>query len=77
MPKDRLSSPCHRLIKYGMNSVAKLVIIPIQDYLCLGSEYRMNTPGTEKGNWEYRLDPLALDEGLIEKIKYLTKGRNK
>ncbi len=77
VPKDRLSSPCHRLIKYGMNSVAKLVIIPIQDYLCLGSEYRMNTPGTEKGNWEYRLDPSVLNEELIEKIKYLTKGRNK
>lgn len=43
-------------------SHAKLVIVPMQDLLGLGSEARMNIPGTPEGNWAVRLteDDLTL-----------------
>jgi 4-alpha-glucanotransferase len=37
------------------SSVANLAIAPAQDLLGLGSEARMNRPGTLAGNWEWRL----------------------
>lgn len=46
------------MIRLALSSVAKLAIIPMQDYLGLGSEARMNTPSTvEKSNWCWRLEP--------------------
>ena len=38
-------------------SVAEQAIVPMQDLLGLGSEARMNRPGTSRGNWEWRLRP--------------------
>ncbi len=40
-----------KMIDNAMNSQASLCIIPMQDCLHLGSEARMNTPGTIEGNW--------------------------
>lgn len=45
------------LIQAALNSVARLAIIPMQDLMGLGSEARMNTPGTTGGNWQWRLGP--------------------
>ena len=48
-------------IRAALSSVANLAIIPMQDYLGLGSEARMNTPSTLGGsNWQWRLQPDAL-----------------
>lgn len=38
-------------------SRARLVLAPLQDVLGLGAESRMNTPGTNEGNWRWRLRP--------------------
>lgn len=39
---------------------SKLAILPIQDLLKLGSESRMNTPGTSGNNWQFKLTkPLS------------------
>ena len=46
---------CEDLIRLAMQSVAKYCIIPIQDYLKLGQEARMNFPSTLGGNWKWRL----------------------
>ncbi|NNF17550.1 MAG: 4-alpha-glucanotransferase [Gammaproteobacteria bacterium] len=43
------------LIRVALNSAAELCIIPMQDILGLGSEARMNTPGTTTNNWRWRL----------------------
>jgi 4-alpha-glucanotransferase len=43
-----------RLICVALESVAQLAVIPLQDVLELGSEARMNTPGTTEGNWTWR-----------------------
>ncbi len=45
----------HRdLIYLAMSSIAAVCIIPLQDVLGFGSDCRMNTPGTDKGNWLWR-----------------------
>ena len=44
-----------KVFKKVMRSRAKFVIVPMQDYLLQGSEARMNTPGTNDGNWKYVL----------------------
>jgi 4-alpha-glucanotransferase len=41
-------------IKLALESAADIAIIPYQDVLGLGSEGRMNIPGTIEGNWEWR-----------------------
>jgi len=33
---------------------SRLAITPLQDVLALGSEHRLNTPGTSEGNWQWR-----------------------
>ncbi len=46
----------HRdMIRFAFASQANLAIIPLQDVLGLGSQARMNKPGTERGNWTWRL----------------------
>jgi len=43
------------MIRAALNSVANIAIFPLQDVLGLGSEHRMNTPGTEGApNWGWR-----------------------
>ena len=64
------------LVAYGMKSKARMVIIPFQDYLCLPSSDRLNTPGTSTKNWEWRYTAEALSDSLSATIKELTKGRN-
>lgn len=51
------------LIRQAMASPCNTAIVPWQDYLGLDGEHRMNTPGTTKGNWEWRFswDQLPLD----------------
>lgn len=42
------------LIRAAFASVAQLAVIPWQDLLALGSEARMNVPGTVEGNWRWQ-----------------------
>ena len=46
-------------------SAARWAIAPMQDLLELGTESRMNTPGTPTGNWRWRMTKDALTETLI------------
>ena len=54
-------------------SVSDTVIIPIQDWLELGSEARMNVPSTAYGNWVWRLRKNTLTENLARKIAHMTR----
>lgn len=45
---------CWRFIEMAYKSDADTVIIPLQDILCLGTEAKMNVPGTVEGNWQWR-----------------------
>ena len=42
------------LIRAAYTSVAKLIVLPMQDLLDLGNEHRMNFPGKSEGNWSWR-----------------------
>jgi len=76
VPKEEFSSPVLSLISYGMKSKARIVIIPLWDYLELPSSSRINTPGTATGNWKWRYCNTALDDTLASTILNLSKNRN-
>lgn len=56
------------LINLAFSSSARLAIAPLQDYLGLGSEARLNTPGTLDNNWRWRTTSEQLTPALIESI---------
>ena len=60
-------------IRLAMRSVADTCIIPVQDYLGLGCEARINTPSTLGGNWIWRSDAGSFTDNLAEKIKKITQ----
>ena len=60
------------MLRGGMSSVANLFITQMQDYLELGADSRMNTPGTNEGNWQWRMTADAITPELTEKIAKLT-----
>lgn len=59
------------MIRAAVGSVADLAVIPIQDYLTLGVEARINTPSTLFNNWEWRLQKGQITDDLLEKIQQL------
>ena len=60
-------------IRTAMASVSELCIIPIQDYLELGADARMNFPGTQSGsNWTWRANKGYLNAALSKRIYRLT-----
>jgi 4-alpha-glucanotransferase len=52
------AAPHLAAIRAVMASPANAVIIPMQDVLGLDQRARMNTPGTLKGNWQWRWQPV-------------------
>jgi 4-alpha-glucanotransferase len=61
--------PIHwRLLRAVLRSRADLAVVPAQDLLGLGSEARMNTPGTPAGNWSWRLAPGLLTPELAARL---------
>jgi 4-alpha-glucanotransferase len=59
------------LIRGAMSSIAGTAVIPVQDLLGLGSEARMNLPGTSSGNWRWRCRKGALTGELAERLREL------
>ena len=67
------------IIRGGMSSVAELFITQMQDYLELGADARMNTPGVPSGNWQWRMTDGQITDGLTKHIAAMTKmyGRSR
>lgn len=61
------------MIRLAMMSTANVCMIPMQDYLGLGNEARMNHPSTLGCNWKWRLEEGQLTAELSEKIRNLTR----
>lgn len=62
------------LISLVYRSVANLVIVPMQDFLSLDKEYRMNIPATKEDNWRWRVDKdYNLNYFTSDKIKELVE----
>lgn len=60
------------VIRTAMSSVSDTCVIPLQDYLDLGAEARMNFPGTTNSNWTWRAKDGMIIDALAEKIRHLT-----
>ncbi|MDH5617796.1 MAG: 4-alpha-glucanotransferase [Gammaproteobacteria bacterium] len=54
------------LIRAAFSTKARLAIAPLQDYLGLGSEARINTPGIAGGNWRWRVLDSQLTPELCD-----------
>ncbi|HVP77979.1 MAG TPA: 4-alpha-glucanotransferase [Thermodesulfobacteriota bacterium] len=61
------------LIRLAMMSVARWVILPMQDVLGLGAEARMNRPSIAHGNWEWRLLPEQITPSVSERLLEVTE----
>ena len=59
-------------IRLAMRSVARFAIFPLQDVLGLGTESRMNLPGTPKGNWEWRFTEDMLKPEVITRLSEMS-----
>ena len=60
------------VLRGGMGSVAELFVAQLQDWLALGAEGRVNTPGVPSGNWTWRLLPDQLTPLLAKEIRAMT-----
>ncbi len=69
-------SHLHRM---ALGSVAKLAVTPMQDLIGLGSEGIMNTPGSTKGNWTWRMNYHQISVERAIELKALNElyGRSR
>lgn len=65
-PSEPMPRP---LIRSAFASVAQLAIVPMQDLLELGSEHRMNTPGTSENNWGWQFDWSQIADDLAARVR--------
>ena len=68
-----LDIPAHEhmpwpLLRAALASPACLAMLPLQDVLGLGEGHRMNTPGTNQGNWQWRFDWAQVPVDLAERL---------
>jgi 4-alpha-glucanotransferase len=70
---DEVESIHWDMIRLAQQSVARLCIIPLQDYLGLGHEARINSPSTLGHNWKWRMLNGEITQEVICKIREMTK----
>jgi len=62
------------MIRTVLASIADTAIIPLQDVLGLGTEARMNLPGTSRGNWCWRFPTGVLSSELAKRLRELNEA---
>jgi 4-alpha-glucanotransferase len=65
------------LCRCVLGSVGRLAVLPAQDLLELGSEARLNRPGTVSGNWSWRLPMEALTQSMALRYRDLNQLYNR
>ena len=65
------------LIRLAWSSIARYALAPLQDFLGLGSEARMNEPNVLGGNWRWRMRPGAASADLEVWIRELNETYNR
>ena len=68
--------PAWRLVRLALSSPAVLAVVPAQDLLALGSEARMNTPGTDVGNWSWQAPRNAFEGRSDDEARSDDEGRS-
>lgn len=61
--------PWWSLIRLAFASPARIAMVQAQDVLGLGSEARMNLPGSIGNSWKWRLEPGALTKSLARSLR--------
>ena len=67
------SEACDEMIRLAYAAVSDTCIIPIQDFLELGEEARINTPSTLGKNWAWRMKADACSDKLAARIAELVR----
>jgi len=62
---------CWNFIRAAWSSTAVMAIAPLQDFLRLGSEGRINTPGKASGNWQWRYQDGVITDKIKKDLKKL------
>ncbi|MGF1451499.1 MAG: 4-alpha-glucanotransferase [Opitutales bacterium] len=65
------AAPQWTLLKTSLKSPARLAVVVLQDLMNLGTEARLNTPGTALGNWQWRYQPDQLNRLWSDSGEYL------
>jgi 4-alpha-glucanotransferase len=73
-PDLKPSEVAWELIRLAWSSKAGLAITPLQDLLNLGTEGRMNLPGTAQGNWRWRCTEEMLPPSVFDPLRELTSA---
>jgi len=60
------------LIEGALRSVARVAVAPLQDVLNLGTEARMNLPGSSEGNWQWRFRAGQIDRSTVARLRDVT-----
>ena len=73
--KQNVHKVLHQL---ALNSVSKISIVPLQDILGLGTNAKMNIPGTTEGNWSWRATREEIPWEMAVELKNINTffGRN-
>ncbi|VAW88154.1 4-alpha-glucanotransferase (amylomaltase) [hydrothermal vent metagenome] len=67
----------HVMLRMAMASPSCLAVIPMQDLLMLGSEARMNVPGTVGDNWQWRFEWSQLKPEMVDSIKHYIESNQR
>lgn len=62
------------LTKVALETKARLVVVPAQDFLGLGSESRYNVPGQTGGNWQWRILDTQLSADFCHNVASTVKA---
>ena len=65
------------LLAYVYSRQARSVIVPMQDFLMLASDCRMNRPGTTGGNWSWQAQEADFSVSLSQKIAAMVNKYNR
>jgi 4-alpha-glucanotransferase len=65
------------MVRAAVSSVGRLAVLPVQDLLHLGSDARLNRPGTVGGNWGWRLHLPLLTGELAARYRDLIQLHNR
>ena len=65
------------MIRLALSSRSSLAVAPMQDFLGLGSKARLNTPGTTKDNWRWRMQEGDIDARLAEAVARMVQDASR
>ncbi len=70
---QEFSDMAWQMMRAAFRTIAGLVVVPAQDLLGFGSEFRTNMPGTIAGNWQWKLISGDLTGELAQRLKKMAQ----